>query len=138
MSNVPPWTLPEKLAMSGVINTVIDSWAFPGSIAFSRFKAGFGGMHLCGCLVGFFKPQLSGRRAGGRRHAGSICFHILHRLSAGSRGVTLQKAHPKGNSYAESGFLLCSIRPFPRLAREQCHSRSPTPCMPSVLFRIWQ
>ena len=25
--------------MSGVINTVIDSWAFPGSIAFSRFKA---------------------------------------------------------------------------------------------------
>ncbi|GLC91459.1 hypothetical protein Tamer19_08670 [Cupriavidus sp. TA19] len=23
---VPPWTLPEKLAMSGVISTVMESW----------------------------------------------------------------------------------------------------------------
>jgi hypothetical protein len=46
--------------MSGVINTVIDSWAFPGSIAFSRIKARFEGTHLCGCLRGFFKPTVIG------------------------------------------------------------------------------
>jgi hypothetical protein len=33
-----------------------------------------------------------------------ICFHILHRLSAGSRGVNLQKALPKGNSYTKADF----------------------------------
>jgi hypothetical protein len=29
---VPPWTLPAKFAMSGVISTVIDSWCFGESI----------------------------------------------------------------------------------------------------------
>jgi len=66
---VPPWTLPEKLAMSGVINTVIDSCAFPGSIAFSRFKAQFQGRTSAGALSAFSNQQLSGRRAVGCRHA---------------------------------------------------------------------
>jgi hypothetical protein len=86
--------LPEKLAMSGVISTVIDSWAFPGSITFSRIKAGFW-KHLCGCLVAFQKHRY---RDAGRLAAvtpGSICFHILHRLPAASRGVNLQKPLPR-------------------------------------------
>jgi hypothetical protein len=97
--------------MSGVISTVIDSWAFPGSITFSRIKAGFW-KHLCGCLVTFQKHRY---RDAGRLAAvtpESICFLILHRLPGGSRGVNLQKALLKGNSHMKIGFLPNSPRPF--------------------------
>ncbi|MND41597.1 hypothetical protein D3C80_323520 [compost metagenome] len=67
-------------------------------------------MHLCGCLGGFFSnQQLSGRRVPGRRHAGSICFHILHRLSARSRGVTLQKS-PASRAFPTCNSDFCSAR----------------------------
>jgi hypothetical protein len=100
--------------MSGVINTVIDSCAFPGSIAFSRFKAEFreGGTSV-GALSAF---QTNRYRDAGRVAAvtpGSICFHILRRLCARSRGVTLQKPFLKGNSHAESGFFTLPEQTFP-------------------------
>jgi hypothetical protein len=43
--------------MSGVINTVIDSWAFPGSIAFSRVKAGFRERTSAGAWSAFQNQQ---------------------------------------------------------------------------------
>ncbi|MCY1179580.1 hypothetical protein D9M73_199870 [compost metagenome] len=95
--------------MSGVINTVIDSWAFPGSIAFSRVKARFEGCTSAGASAVFSNQQLSGRRVRSRRHAGSICFHILHRLSARSRGVTLQKS-PASRAFPTCNSDFCSAR----------------------------
>jgi len=96
---VPPWTLPEKLAMSGVISTVIDSWAFPGSITFSRVKAGLLEDAPLRVPGRFSKPPLSGRRATGRRHALIDLFpYIAPPFSRKSRCYPA-KAHPKGDSY---------------------------------------
>src|SRR4051812_8433859 len=78
--------------MSGVINTVIDSWAFPGSIACSRSKKGqeapCSGARM---QIGYKAIDTGTPTAAPPSRPAPICFHILHWLFLLLCGVNLPK-----------------------------------------------